>query len=174
MRSLPELLLVCHVRPITRNFGWWWFSLQQEAEPLLVAHDYEQLRPLELHQLCLVRGLEAIEGPARVHLALSRGESPARLKLHDGKTPGANFLLSWEESLPCDASWQRRLQRCWAIHQVELLPRLPWDLGTLLDSGSRSTQLIPRLAWRWFKRLPHRRSLRRSATAPARRWLQSA
>ncbi len=173
MRSLPELLLVCHVRPITQGFGWWWFSLQRGPKPLLVAHDYEQLRPLQLHQLCLVRGLEAIEGPARVHLALSRGESSSRLKLHGEEPSGENFLL-WQESSSRWTAWQQRLQRCWAIHQVELLPRLPWDLGVLLDSGSRSTLLIPQLAWRWFKRLPRRQHFRRSATSPAQRWLQSA
>ncbi|GEM_PF-3750544 len=174
MKNLPELLLVCHVRPIARDFGWWWFSLQRGPEPLLVAHDYEQLSPLELYQLCLVRGLEAVEGPARVHLALGRSESPTCLKLHR-ESSGREMRLSCKEAPPGASCWQQRLRRCWAIHQVELLPRLPWDLGLLLESGSPSARLVPPLAWRWFRHVQSRRLHRlRPAAAPARRWLQSA
>ncbi len=173
MQKQPEFLLVCHARSIGPRFGWWWFSLQAEGRPGLVAHDFEQLAGMELNLLALVRGLEALECPGRVYLAVTGTELRGRLLQAQWQLAQGAPLPQEEATSPGEASWWARLQRCWRIHRVELLPRLPRELGLALDSASASARLVPSLTWRWF-RLRQRRRRKVVLPAAGRRLLQSA
>jgi ribonuclease HI len=121
--TLPEYLLVCEARSTNLDDGRWHFALETACgTPVLEAGDDE---PGDLNRLTLlaaVRGLEAIEGPAKVTLVSNNRYLIRSLTDSLPRWRGNDFV--WENfgrrTEIQNADLWRRIDRALAIHSVEV------------------------------------------------------
>lgn len=144
--STPELLLICEAWSTSLSDGRWRFSIEStDGAPILEAVDEE---PGDLNRLTLlaaVRGLEAIDGPARVvllstnrYLIRSLADSLPRWRANDFAWEHFGRVIDIQH-----ASLWRRIDRALRIHRVEacLVSSRLVSSGRVADDESPSREL---------------------------------